>query len=130
MILADNHITIDIDGIRMPLGETEYIPFDAIRKIEVSRELIGDYKRGGIAFLMLGLLSIWFMVGFVFLALGVVGLMVKKYRYRLMVSAYSGTYCIMERERKGPVVSMCRTIEGVLTARKLNRLANTNGQTA
>lgn len=103
----------------MPLGDTEFIPFDAIRKIEVTRQKVGDYKRAAVAFLLLGILSIWFMIGFLFIAWGIAALFVNRYTYRLEVTALSGMYVIMKRSRKGPVVSLCRTIEGLLTSRKV-----------
>lgn len=103
----------------MPLGETEFIPWDAVRSVDVRRELVQDYTRAGIVFLILGILSVWFMIGFLFIAWGIAGLIVKKYRYTLVVKSLSGTYVLMERKRKGPVMSLCRTIQGVITSRKV-----------
>jgi hypothetical protein len=119
VIYADRHITIDREGIRMPHGETEFIPMDALRGVEVIREKVGDYKQGAIGFLILGILSAWFMIGFLFLALGIAGLLVNRYNYRLEVTALSGRYLLMERPRKGPVMSLCRTIQGLILSRKV-----------
>ena len=119
MIYADQDITIDRDGIRMPNGETEFIPLDALRKVEVTREKVGDHTRAAVGFLMLGILSFWFWIGWLFIAWGIAALVVKKYRYRVVITALSGPYVIMEGTRKGPVMSLCRTIEGLITARRL-----------
>lgn len=54
----------------MPRGEREAIPISSISSIEISRKVTGDYKAGAILFFILGILSIWFLVGFIFIALG------------------------------------------------------------
>lgn len=119
MIYADHHITIDKEGIHMPEGDTEFIPLDALRGVEVTREKVGDYTRGAVGFLLLGILAIWFWIGWLFIAWGITALVVKRYRYRLVVTALSGPYVLMERSRKGPVMSLCRTIQGLLTSQKV-----------
>lgn len=119
MIRADNHITVDKAGIHMPNGETEFIPLDALRKVEVIREKVGDHNRAGILFLLLGVMAVWFWIGWLFIAWGIAALVTKRYRYRLIITALSGPYVIMERKRKGPVMSLCYTIEGLITSRKV-----------
>lgn len=105
----------------MPTGETEFIPLDVLVSVTVTREQTGDYLQAAAGFFLLSILSIWFLIGWLFMAWGVAALFTKKYCYRLVITTCSGSYVIMERRSKGPVISLCRTIEGLITSRRLRR---------
>ncbi len=71
MIYQDKQITITKDFIRVNDFEIEAIAISTIKKAYVKAQVIGDFKNVAIMFFVLGILSIWFLIGFVFIALGI-----------------------------------------------------------
>jgi TM2 domain-containing membrane protein YozV len=63
--------------------EIEAIALNSIKKSSVKPEVIGDFKSGAILYFVLGVLSIWFLIGFLFIALGIAAWNTKIYKYIL-----------------------------------------------
>jgi hypothetical protein len=103
----------------LPQGERESIAIESIQGIQVTRKQIGDYKQAGIFFFLLGLLSLWFLIGFVFIVLGIAAMWSKIYIYRLTVRVNGNEILLLEHKSKGRTKSLAQTIRGLLTAKGL-----------
>jgi hypothetical protein len=117
-VYHDATLTITRDFIRLPTGEREVIPIDSIQSIVVTRRKVGDHTTAGIVFLLLGILSIWFVIGFLFIAWGIAGLLTKIYSYHLILTVGGEDVEIRSGKRKGPLKSLARTIHGLVTSRQ------------
>jgi hypothetical protein len=118
-VYSDKQITITRDYIVTPLGERESVAIGEIQELRLHRVKVGDYTAGGIGFLLLGILSVWFMIGFLFIALGIAGLMTKIYTYRLVARVRGEEILLLQGKGKGQLKSLLQTIHGLITSKKL-----------
>lgn len=126
-VYSSPQITITRDYIRLPNGEREAIAISTIHRIDVHRVQVGDHNRAAAGFLVLGVLSVWFMIGFLFLALGVAALFIKVYLYRLTVWVGRQEVLLLEDKRRSKLMSLARTIRGLITSRQtLAKFISTN----
>lgn len=85
----------------------------------MTRVKTGDYKSAAVFFFLLGILSVWFMIGFLFLAWGVAAWNMHIYQYNLYVTCRGESILILSDKRKGRVKDVARTIHGVSFSRKI-----------
>lgn len=122
-VFSDKNITITKDFIHQVNGEREVIRIDSISQIEVSRIIAGDYKAGAILFFILGILSIWFLVGFVFLALGIAAWNTKIYLYSLTVTTNGTKIYLFEKWKSHSYLKgIARTLQGLTLSNKVLNL--------
>lgn len=105
--------------LHLPHGERETVPISSISEIQVSRKKVGDYRQGAALFFLLGILSIWFSVGFVFIVLGIAAWNTNIYQYNLSIVSRGETLIIATSKRKGPLKDIARTIHGVSLSKKI-----------
>jgi len=109
LIYRDHDILITKEFIKLTDSESEAIPITAIQKVELRKEVVGNYRAGAILFFVLGILSIWFMIGFLFLAWGIAAWNKKIYTDVLLLTRH-GVTVRLHLERPGHVHSILNAL--------------------
>lgn len=125
LIFKSPDLTLTRDFIILPSGEHEAIPINAVTEVTVSRTLTGDYKSGAVLFFILGVLSIWFFVGFIFIALGLAAWNTNTYSYDLYILAHGERIHLATAKKKGGLKDIARTINGLSLSKKILTFAST-----
>lgn len=112
-------LVITRDFIRFKYSDRETIPINTISEIRITRSVVGDHKKAATFFFLLGILSFWFLIGFLFLAFGVAAYFTKIYSYQLTIFSGGTGWIIKEGGKKGTIKSMAQTIRGLATSAKI-----------
>jgi len=96
----------------------ESIRINQITRIAVKEKEVGNFKDLSVVFFVLGILSFWFFIGFIFLAWGVVAMFKKINTYTLVVVVKGQEVVLLTHSGKTHVKDIARTIWGLITSAK------------
>jgi hypothetical protein len=114
IIYQDSDLTITKDFIRSIYTRREVIPMDTITGAQVGQEVTKDYKQGAVLFFLLGILTVWFAIGFLFIALGIGAWNYKEYRYTLYLVSRGDVLPVKVSTSKRKLKSLANTIIGIV----------------
>lgn len=117
LIYKSPDLIITKDRIILPGGDSEAILLSDIEKVSTARRKIGDYKAGAVLFFILGILSFWYFVGFIFIALGIAAWNTNIYSYHLSIKLHRVSVELLSSKRR--VGSLARTLRGACVAPRL-----------
>lgn len=122
LIYKSRDLIITRDRLILPRGDREAIMLSDIEEISAVRRKTGDYKSGAVLFFILGVLSIWFFVGFIFIALGIAAWNKNIYSYHLSIKLRGASVELLSGKSRWRVMSLARTLQGVSGAPRLRLL--------
>lgn len=111
-IYKDQDITITKDMLILPNGERESIQLNTISDIQVTRKQEGDYKSGAVLFFVIGVVTVVFGIGIIFLILGIAAWHTNIYSYRLLIVTRGEYVEVLAGRKRGQLKSLARTIHG------------------
>lgn len=124
-VYKDPDITITRDFLHFPHGERETIQINSISEIIASRTETGDYKAGAVLFFIIGIATVWFVIGFLFLVLGIAAWNTRIYSYHLKIRVGENIMEILSSKSRGHVKSIASTIRGLAFSQKIHTFAST-----
>ena len=119
MIYSDRDIVITKEFIKVKDFYLEAIPINTVTKAFVKSEINGSYRPGAILFFLLGILSIWFLIGFLFIAMGIAAWFTNTYKHSLMIERADATWYVLEGKKKSYLSSLATTINGLVFTKSL-----------
>lgn len=119
IIYQDKQITITKDFISLPKGEREIISIASISGITVTRNRVGNYKNAGILFFIVGVFTIAFGIGWLFLAWGIGAMLTNVYEYNLKVIVDGRPVLLLTGKGGYRLKSLAKTIHGLSLSKSL-----------
>ena len=111
IVYQDKRITITKDFIRIAGASSETISINQISTIEVVQKEKNNYRKATPLFIIVGLLTVTFGIGFLFLAWGIASWFYKEYTYTLQIDSIPGVFEIPGK--KARLKSLAHTIHGL-----------------
>lgn len=120
IICRQGDITITKDFLMASGRDWETIPINQVSEITMTSRVVKDYRAGAILLLIIGIFTISFGIGFLFIALGIGAWYSKVYQYSLYVTVKEKRIWLLNHRRSGPLKSIVRTLHGLNLSMRLH----------
>lgn len=124
IIYQDREITITGDFLMVAGADKEAVAISRLSNPRITKEQTGNYQAASILFVIVGIFTVAFMIGWLFIAWGIAAWFSKIYTYHLLVDIDEVGVTLLTSKSRGRLARISRALASELIKKELS-LAST-----